>query len=86
MMTDEQCRQIARNLCVRGIRGYKQRFLQEEDIVDDRDKAAILAEMENVIEEIKEDRANVYKRRCEDVERRLVHISSLDDCDEEFEI
>ena len=76
--------ELARRLAIRGIRGYKQRFIQEEDLLNGEDKRRVLEEIDKLIEQIKED--NYYKRKAEALQRKIDMISSLEDCDEEFEM
>ena len=77
-------KELARRLVIRGIRGYKQRFIEEEDLLSREDKRRVLEEIDRIIEQIKEDK--FYKRKAEALQRRIDMISSLDDCNEEFEM
>ena len=77
-------KELAKRLAIRGIRGYKQRFIQEEDLLSGEQKRRVLEEIDRIIEQIKED--NYYKRKAEALQRKIDMISSLDDCDEEFEL
>ena len=77
-------KELARRLVIRGIRGYKQRFIEEEDLLSGEDKRRVLDEIDRIIEQIKEDK--FYKRKAEALQRRIDMISSLDDCNEEFEL
>lgn len=77
-------KELAKRLAIRGIRGYKQRFIQEEDLLNGEDKRRVLEEIDKLIEQIKED--NYYKRKAEALQRKIDMISSLEDCDEEFEL
>ena len=77
-------KELARRLAIRGIRGYKQRFIQEEDLIGGEDKRKILEEVDKIIEEIKEDK--FYKRKAEELQQKIDSISGLEDCNEEFEI
>ena len=76
--------ELAKRLAIRGIRGYKQRFIQEEDLLSGEDKRRVLGEIDRIIEQIKEDK--FYKRKAEELQRKIDMISSLEDCDEEFEL
>lgn len=76
--------ELARRLAIRGIRGYKQRFIQEEDLLSGEDKRRVLEEIDKLIEQIKED--NYYKRKAEYLQQKIDSICSLEDCDEEFEL
>ena len=77
-------KELAKRLAIRGIRGYKQRFIQEEDLLNGEDKRRVLEEIDKLIEQIKEDK--FYKRKAEALQRKIDMISSLEDCDEEFEM
>lgn len=77
-------KELAKRLAIRGIRGYKQRFIQEEDLLSGEDKRRVLEEIDRLIETIKED--NYYKRKAEALQRKIDMISSLEDCNEEFEL
>lgn len=77
-------KELAKRLAIRGIRGYKQRFIEEEDLLNGEDKRRVIEEIDKLIEQIKED--NYYKRKAEALQRKIDMISSLEDCDEEFEL
>ena len=77
-------KELAKRLAIRGIRGYKQKFIQEEDLLGGEDKRRVLEEIDKLIETIKED--NYYKRKAEALQRKIDMISSLEDCNEEFEL
>ena len=77
-------KELARRLVIRGIKGYKQRFIEEEDLLSGEDKRRVLDEIDRIIEQIKEDK--FYKRKAEALQRKIDIISSLEDCDEEFEL
>lgn len=77
-------KELAKRLAIRGIRGYKQRFIQEEDLLSGEDKRRVLEEIDKLIEQIKEDK--FYKRKAEALQRKIDMISSLEDCNEEFEL
>ena len=76
--------ELARRLAIRGIRGYKQRFIQEEDLLSGEDKRRVLEEIDKIIEQIKEDK--FYKRKTEQLQWRLDAYERLQDCNEEFEL
>lgn len=76
--------EMAKRLAIRGIRGYKQRFIEEEDLLSGEDKRRVLEEIDKLIETIKED--NYYKRKAEALQRKIDMISHLEDCNEEFEL
>ena len=75
--------ELAKRLAIRGIRGYKQRFIQEEDLIGGEDKRKILEEVDKIIEEIKEE---PYKKKAEYLQQKIDSICSLEDCNEEFEL
>lgn len=76
--------ELAKRLAIRGIRGYKQRFIEEEDLLSAEDKRRVLEEIDKIIEQIKEDK--FYKRKAEQLQWRLDAYEKLQDCDEEFEL
>ena len=76
--------ELAKRLAIRGIRGYKQRFIQEEDLLGGEDKRRVLEEIDRIIEQIKEDK--FYKRKAEQLQWRLDAYERLQDCNEEFEL
>ena len=86
MMTKEQYNHMARNLSIRGIRLYIQRLRQEEDLIGGEDKRLIIEQMEKIIEDLRENRTEQYKKRAETAEATLERLHELEDCDEEFEI
>lgn len=77
-------KELAKRLAIRGIRGYKQRFIQEEDLLSGEDKRRVLEEIDTLIEKIKED--DFYKRKAEELQWKIDAYESLQDCNEEFEI
>lgn len=77
-------KELAKRLVIRGIRGYKQRFIQEEDLLNGEDKRRVLEEIDKLIEKIKED--DFYKRKAEELQWKLDAYERLSDCNEEFEI
>lgn len=77
-------KELARRLAIRGIRGYKQRFIQEEDLLNGEQKRMVLEEIDRLIEQIKEDK--FYKRKAEELQWRLDAYERLSDCNEEFEL
>lgn len=76
--------ELAKRLAIRGIRGYKQRFIQEEDLLGGEDKRQVLEGIDKIIEQIKEDK--FYKRKAEYLQQKIDSICSLEDCNEEFEL
>ena len=77
-------KELAKRLAIRGIRGYKQRFIEEEDLLSGEDKRRVLEEIDKLIEQIKEDK--FYKRKAEELQWRLDAYERLSDCNEEFEL
>lgn len=77
-------KELAKRLVIRGIRGYKQRFIQEEDLLSGEDKRRVLEEIDRIIEKIKEDK--FYKRKAEELQWKLDAYERLSDCNEEFEL
>jgi hypothetical protein len=77
-------KELAKRLAIRGIRGYKQRFIQEEDLIGGEDKRKIVEEIDKIIEQIKEDK--FYKRKAEQLQWKLDAYERLQDCNEEFEL
>ena len=77
-------KELAKRLAIRGIRGYKQRFIQEEDLLNGEQKRKVLEEIDKLIEQIKED--DFYKRKAEQLQWRLDAYERLSDCNEEFEL
>ncbi len=77
-------KELAKRLAIRGIRGYKQRFIEEEDLLSGEDKRRVLEEADKIIEQIKEDK--FYKRKAEQLQWRLDAYERLQDCNEEFEL
>ena len=77
-------KELAKRLAIRGIRGYKQKFIQEEDLLNGEDKRRVLEEIDKLIEQIKEDK--FYKRKAEELQWRLDAYERLQDCKEEFEL
>lgn len=77
-------KELAKRLAIRGIRGYKQRFIEEEDLLSGEDKRQVLEEIDKLIEQIKEDK--FYKRKAEQLQWRLDAYERLSDCNEEFEL
>lgn len=77
-------KELAKRLAVRGIRGYKKRFIQEEDLLSGEDKRRVLEEIDKLIEQIKED--DFYKRKAEQLQWKIDAYERLQDCNEEFEL
>lgn len=85
-MADDKYKVLARRLVLRGIADYRKRFVLEEDLISGEEKRRILQEIDKISDDIKQDRTGDYKRKYEDTKRRLEHLASLDDCNEEFEM
>jgi hypothetical protein len=76
-------KELAKRLAIRGIRGYKQRFIQEEDLLNGEEKRRIVEEIDKIIFEIREE---PYKKKAEYLQQKIDSICSLEDCNEEFEL
>lgn len=85
-MSKQKHREMARRLVIKAIEDYKRRFQLEVDILNGEEKRLILEEIEDIELGIKTDREGQYKRKYRETKQRLEHLSSLDDCDEEFEM
>ena len=85
-MIEKERRELARRLCVRAMRGYRQRFLLEEDLLSGIDRERVVAEIDKIIEDVRTDKVSTLRRENRNLHMRLEHLASLDDCDEEFEI
>lgn len=77
-------KELAKRLAIRGIRGYKQKLIQEENLINGEDKRRVLEEIDKLIEKIKED--DFYKRKAEELQWKIDAYERLSDCNEEFEI
>ena len=77
-------KELAKRLAIRGIRGYKQRFIQEMDLLSGEEKRRIVEEIDKIIEQIKEHK--FYKIKAEYLQQKIDSICSLEDCNEEFEL
>lgn len=76
--------ELARRLVIRWIQRYKEEFALKEDLVSEEDHRKIVKEIDNIINNLKEERS--YKKKAEELQRKIDSICSLDDCDEEFEL
>ena len=92
-MTTKEHKEMARRLAVRGIEAYKQRMILEEDLLNGEDKRKILEQIDVIRDSIKFDKVAELERelakerkRSKDLQDRLNHLHSLNDCDEEFEL
>lgn len=87
-------RQLAKRLVINGIKKYREKFILEEDLLSGVDRAAILKEIDSILEDVNADdrnrliaERNYYKKQVKELEAKLNRIYSLDDdCDEEFEM
>lgn len=77
-------KELAKRLAIRGIRGYKQSFMEKEDLLNGEQKRKVLEEIDRIIETIKEDK--FYKRKAEELQWKLDAYERLQDCNEEFEL
>ncbi len=92
-MSDEEIKEMARRLTVRGIEAYKQRMILEEDLLNGEDKRRILEQIDVIRDGIKFDKvaeleselAKEYKK-SKDLQARLNWLHSSNDCDKEFEL
>lgn len=92
-MNDEEIKEMARRLAVRGIEAYKQRMILEEDLLNGEDKRRILEQIDVIRNGIKFDKVAELERelakerkKSKDLQDRLNRLHSLNDCDEEFEL
>lgn len=86
-------RELARKLAIKAIENYKNKFILEVDLLSGEERRAIVEQIDNIIAEVKEDNKrsltaerDYYKKQVKELEARLNHVCSLDDCDEEFEL
>ena len=76
--------ELANGLVIRWLKRDKEEFILEEDLMCGEDKRKILEEIDSIIDNLKEKRS--YKRKANELQRRLDYLSNLNDCDEEFEL
>ena len=86
MMIEKERRELARRLCVRAMRNYKQKFVLEEDLLNGIDKQRVLDEIDKIIEDVRTDKVSTLRRENKSLQMSLEHLASLDDCNEEFEL
>ena len=86
MMIEKERRELARRLCVRAMKAYRQKFVLEEDLLNGVDRQRVLEEIDKVIEDVRTDKVAILKRENRGLQMKIDHICSLDDCDEEFEM
>ena len=85
-MIEKEHRELARRLCVRAMRAYRQRFVLEQDLLNGVDRQRVLDEIDKVIEDVRTDKVGGLKRENRCLQMKIDHLVSLDDCDEEFEM
>ena len=92
-MEKRKHRILAKRLVVNGIKKYREKFILEEDLLSGVDRAAILKEIDSILEDVNADDRNrlvaegdYYKKQVKELEAKLNRFYSLDDCDEEFEL
>ena len=85
-MIQKECRELAKRLCLRAMKTYRQKFIREEDLLNGVDKQRVLDEIDKIIEDVRTDKVSALKSKNKGLQMRLEHIASLDDCDEEFEL
>ena len=71
--------QLARGLVIRWIQRNKEKYILEEDLIGGEDKRRILEEIDKIINDLKQNRA-------EYLQQKIDSICSLEDCNEEFEL
>lgn len=76
--------ELAKREVIKEIKRFRKRFILEMDLLSGEEKRRIVEEIDKIIEEIKEDK--FYKRRAEYLQQKIDMISSLEDCNEEFEL
>lgn len=75
---------LAKREVIKAIKRFRKEFISKMDLLSGEEKRRIVEEIDKIIEQIKED--NYYKRKAEALQRKIDMISSLEDCNEEFEI
>lgn len=92
-MNNEEIKEMARRLAVRGIEAYKKRMILEEDLLNGEDKRKILEQIDVIRDGIKFDKVAELeselvkeRKKSKDLQARLNWLHSLNDCDEDFEI
>ena len=85
-MIEKEHRELARRLCVRAMKAYRQRFVLEQDLLNGVDRQCVLDEIDKIIEDVRIDKVSALKSKNNGLQMRLEHLASLDDCDEEFEM
>lgn len=85
-MIEKERRELARRLCVRAMKAYRKQFVLKEDLLNGVDRQRILDEIDKIIEDVRTDKVSGLKRENRNLQMRLEHLASLEDCDEEFEM
>lgn len=92
-MEKQKHRELAKRLAIKAIESYKKKFMLEVDLLSGEERRKIIEQIDSIIQEIKEDNKrsltaerDYYKKQTKELEARLNHVCSLDDCDEEFEL
>lgn len=92
-MNNEEIKEMARRLAVRGIEAYKKRMILEEDLLNGEDKRKILEQIDVIRDGIKFDKVAELeselvkeRKKSKDLQAKLNWLHSLNDCDEDFEI
>lgn len=85
-MIEKEHRELARRLCVRAMKAYRQRFVLEQDLLNGVDRQRVLDEIDKIIEDVRTDKVSALKSKNKGLQMRLEHLASLEDCDEEFEM
>lgn len=77
-------KELARREVIKAIKRFRKEIISEMDLLSGEEKRRIVEEIDKIIEQIKEDK--FYKRKAEALQRKIDMISSLEDCNEEFEL
>ena len=76
--------ELAKREVIKEIKRFRKKFISEMDLLSGEEKRKIVEEIDKIIEQIKEDK--FYKRKAEYLQQKIDSISSLEDCNEEFEL
>ena len=70
--------ELARRLVIRWIQRYKEEFALKEDLVSEEDHRKIVKEIDNIINNLKEERS--YKKKAEELQRKIdsIYIDNRD--------
>lgn len=85
-MIEKERKELARRLCVRAMKAYRQRFVLEQDLLNGVDRQCVLDEIDKIVEDVRTDKVDALKRENRGLQMKIDHLVSLDDCDEEFEM